>query len=253
MSTSTRPVPVSRPTQIAAVPWAEPIWAEGEELRAAAAVWVIDDGDARIAIDPARSRRRHPPLRRRRAAHQAAFAAVLDAAGMPRESFTLAIATHMEGIGMWAWRNDDGSWSPFFPSAPILVAQRELDAIDAGASVSRSTRRSPSSSAQGALQGGRRRRAVTEHVSVEHVGAHTPGHLFVRVASDGEQAIMVGHLAVSPLHLVTGPCPQQHPHPDAAQARIEKLLTEDAVVIGPLWPAPAAGRWNGTALVPVLA
>jgi glyoxylase-like metal-dependent hydrolase (beta-lactamase superfamily II) len=94
---------------------------------------------------------------------------------------------------------------------------------------------------------------VTEHVSVEHVGAHTPGHHFVRVASGGAQAIMVGHLAVSPLHLVTGPCPQQHPQPDAAQARIEKLLTEDAVVIGPLWPAPAAGRWNGTALVPVLA
>ena len=63
---------------------------------------------------------------------------------------------------------------------------------------------------------------------------------------------MVGHLAVTPLHLVTGPCPQQHPHPDEAQARIETLLTEDAVLIGPLWPTPAA-RWNGKELVPVLA
>jgi glyoxylase-like metal-dependent hydrolase (beta-lactamase superfamily II) len=239
------------PAQIAAVPWADPIWAEGEALRAGAAVWVIDDGDARIAVDPAQAADEILRSDDDAAAHQAAFAAVLDTAGMPRESFTLAIATHMEGIGMWAWRNDDGSWSPFFPSAPILVAQRELDAIDAGEHPSPVHPAFAELRAQGVLKAVDDGARVTEHVSVEHVGAHTPGHLFVRVASDGAQAIMVGHLAVSPLHLVTGPCPQQHPHPDAAQARIEKLLTEDAVMIGPLWPAPAAGRWNGTELVPV--
>ena len=52
--------------------------------------------------------------------------------------------------------------------------------------------------------------------------------MFVRVESDGEHAVMVGHIAVSPLHLVTGPCPQQHPLPDEAQTRIEALLAEDA-------------------------
>jgi hypothetical protein len=102
---------------------------------------------------------------------------------MPRESFTLAIATHMEGIGMWAWRNDDGSWSPFFPSAPILVAQRELDAIDAG------EHPSPVHPAFAELRAQAHAlydaAVVTGSVPVEHVGAHTPGHLFVRVASDG--------------------------------------------------------------------
>jgi hypothetical protein len=63
--------------------------------------------------------------------------------------------------------------------------------------------------------------------------------------------MMVGHLAVSPLHLVTGPCPQQHPRPDEAQLRIEALLEEDAVLIGPLWPTPGAGRWDGKQLVAV--
>ena len=52
---------------------------------------------------------------------------------------------------------------------------------------------------------------VTEHVSLEHAGAHTPGHLFVRISSRGEQAVMLGHMAVSPLHLVTGPCPPRGP------------------------------------------
>jgi len=237
--------------QISQVPWAEPTWAKGEELMAGAAVWVVDDGDARIAIDPAQAADEILRSDADAAAHQEAFAAILDAAGMPRESVTDAIATHMEGIGMWAWRNDDGSWTPFFPNAPILVAQRELDAVDAG------THPSPVHPAFAALREQGMLRAVadgdrvSEHVSVEHAGAHTPGHLFVRVAAGGAQAVIVGHLAVSPLHLVTGPCPQQHPQPDEAQARIEKLLTEDAVLIGPLWPAPGALRWNGREAVPV--
>jgi len=36
-----------------------------------------------------------------------------------------------------------------------------------------------------------------------------------------------------------------------ANARLRALLEEDAVFIGPLWPAPAAGRWNGKELVPL--
>ena len=30
-----------------------------------------------------------------------------------------------------------------------------------------------------------------------------------------------------------------------------KLLAEDAVLIGPLWPAPGAGRWDGGRMLPV--
>src|SRR6476661_204031 len=120
------------PEQVKAVTWAEPLWADGNEVRAGAAVWVIQDGDARIAVDPAQAADDIIRTDDDAAFHQEAVAALLEAAGLPRESFTDAISTHVEGIGMWAWRNDDGSWSPFFPSAPILVAQRELDAIDAG-------------------------------------------------------------------------------------------------------------------------
>ena len=120
------------PEQVAAVTWAEPLWADGNEVRAGAAVWVIQDGDARIAVDPAQAADEIIRTDDDAAFHQEAFAALLEAAGMPRESFTHAISTHVEGIGMWAWRNDDGSWAPFFPNAPILVPQRELDAIDRG-------------------------------------------------------------------------------------------------------------------------
>ncbi len=239
------------PAQIAAVSWAEPLWAEGDEVRAGAAVWAIQDGDARIAVDPAQAADEIIRTDADASVHQEAFAALLAAAGMPRESFTHAIATHVEGIGMWAWRNDDGSWVPFFPNARILVPQREFDAIDRGEHPSPVHAAFAELRAQGVLEPVDDGQRVTENVTLEHVGAHTPGHQFVRIHSGDQTAVMVGHVAVTALHLVTGPCPQQHPRPDEAQARVEKLLTEDAVLIGPLWPAPGAGRWNGRELVPV--
>ena len=38
--------------------------------------------------------------------------------------------------------------------------------------------------------------------------------------------------------------------PGVANDALEKLLAEDAVLIGPLWPAPGAGRWDGRELTP---
>jgi len=241
------------PEQVTAVAWGEPVWADGNEVRAGAAVWVIQDGDARIAVDPAQAADEIIRTAADAGFHQEAVAALLDAAGMPRESITHAICTHMEGIGMWAWRNDDGSWSPFFPNASIMVSQRELDAIDEGEHPSPVHPAFAQLRDLGVLQATNGGDHVTANVSLEQVGAHTPGHQFVHITSGGERAVMLGHVVVTALHLATGPCPQKHRDPDAAQRRIDALLDEDAVLIGPLWPTPGAGRWDGKQLVAVSA
>ncbi len=237
------------PADVAGVAWAEPLWADGGEVRAGAAAWVIESGDARIVIDPAFAADDILRNDTDAAAHQEAFAALLAGAGFPRESITHAIATHYEGVGMLAWRNDDGSWERFFPNAPILMSQRELDAIDAGVVPSESVM--PRLRAQGSLQGVSDHEQLTDSVVIEFTGGHSPGHQIVRVRSGGEQAVIVGHLAVSALHLATGECPPEHMDPAGANTALDKLLAEDAVLIGPLWPAPGAGRWNGRALVAV--
>jgi glyoxylase-like metal-dependent hydrolase (beta-lactamase superfamily II) len=236
--------------QISKVEWAEPVWAEAGEIRAGAAAWVIESGDARIVVDPAGAADDILRNDRDAAAHQEAFAALLETAGFPRETFTHAIATHYEGVGMFAWRNDDGSWTRFFPNAPILMSQTELDAMDAGALFMEPLM--PHLRAEGALQAVDGARVdVTGDVSLELTGGHSPGHQVVRVHSRGEQAVIVGHLAVSAVHLGTGYCPEEHMDPDRALEMLDKLLAEDAVLIGPLWPAPGAGRWDGERLVPV--
>ena len=237
------------PDDVAGVTWAEPLWAGGGEIRAGAAAWVIESGDARIVVDPAFAADEVLRNDNDAAAHQEAFAALLAAAGFPRESITHAVATHYEGVGMLAWRNDDGTWERFFPNAPILMSQRELDAIDSG--VVPSERLMSRLRETGAVRGVADHEAITDAVSIELTGGHTPGHQIVRVSSGGEQAVIVGPLAVSALHLATGECPPEHMDPAGANAALEKLLAEDAVLIGPLWPAPGAGRWTGDELVPV--
>jgi hypothetical protein len=239
------------PERVMAVEWAAPTWATATgQLRVGAAAWVIEDGDARIVVDPAQAADDILRSDADAAAHQQAFAALLDDAGFARDTITHAVATHIDGIGMFAWRNDDGAWSPFFPNAPFFLHERELDAIDRG---------EHQPSGMPALADLRRagvvtpvtgdRVRVTEHVSVEFTGAHSHGHQIVRVSDGGETAVMLGHLATSAVHLVTGRCDGLHFFPDEALTALEALRDERAVLIGPLWPAPGAGRYDGERLV----
>ena len=117
---------------VQSIPWAAPQWANGSNPRVAAAAWIIEHDGMRIVVDPAQAADDILRNDNDAAFHQEAFAKLLADAGFARESITHTIATHEDGIGMFAWRNDDGSWSPFFPNAPMLISQRELDAIDRG-------------------------------------------------------------------------------------------------------------------------
>ncbi|HEX5094713.1 MAG TPA: hypothetical protein VFX21_01805, partial [Acidimicrobiia bacterium] len=163
---------------------------------------------------------------------------------------THAVASHEDGIGMFAWRNDDGTWSPFFPNGPLMFSQREFDAIVRGEHPSEG-RVLRELHAKGAVQLTGDRTQITDAVVVEHTGAHTPGHQVVRIDSNGARAIFVGHLAVSPLHFVSGECPPLNLDPERAWTVLTALRDEGALLIGPLWPEPGAGRWDCSQLVPV--
>ena len=224
-------------------------------MRAGAAAWVIQDGDARIVVDPAQAADEILRTDDDAAVHQEAFAALLEAAGMPRESFTHAISTHLDGIGMWAWRNDDGSWVPFFPNAPILMSQRELDAIDRGRAsvagpsrVRRNCARSASCSAVADDE-----RVTDARLARARRRAHARSPVRARRTPGGEQAVMVGHLAVTPLHLVTGPCPQQHPEPDEAQAAHRRAAHRGRDAHRPVVARAGRRPLERRALVPVTA
>ncbi len=243
----------------AQIPWRTPLWSEGDQLRAGAAIWFADITGARIAFDPVQAA--DYVLRADRAteaAQQRAIAQLLDSAGFPRESVDLLVMTHIEGVGMVAWRNDDGSWSPFFPNARVLVSDAMLAAF---------------ANASGGADGSLERQAwqalidlglvdtyadgdqIVEGVSVQVTGAHCPGHTVVHFddAKGARVATMLGHLAISPLHLATGECAPQHVDPRAAWTLLHAAADDERLLIGPLWPTPGYGRWVGGEFVAGLA
>jgi hypothetical protein len=231
------------PDDVEAVAWAAMPWIEhADAVRVGAAAWVIEDGDATIVVDPMQAA--DDLLREGDDAHvhQERFAALLADAGFPRERVTHAVGTHIEGIGMFAWMNDDGSWGPFFPNAPWIVPTRDVAAIDDGSWAKNGTPAFTQLREQDVVRPSDE--PVTTNVRFDHTGSHSPGHRFVRIQSGDDLAIMLGHLALSPLHLATGECPQQHFDPPGGEAALARVRAEDALLLAPLWPEPAAGYWR---------
>jgi glyoxylase-like metal-dependent hydrolase (beta-lactamase superfamily II) len=225
------------PERVIAIEWAAPTWATaGGQLRVGAAAWVIEDGDARIVVDPAQ-------------AADDILRSDADAA-THQETITHAIATHIDGIGMFAWRDDDGTWSPFFPNAPLFLQQREIDAIDRGEYRPAGVEALAALRAAGVVQPvAADMHAITAHVSVEFTSGHSQGHQVVRITDGDDHAVMLGHLATTAVHLVTGVCEAVNFFPDVAHDALERLRAEGGTLIGPLWPAPGAGRFDGERFV----
>ena len=186
-------------------PWRSPLWTDGDSVRIGAAVWFADVGERRIAFDPFQTADR--VLRADRAAeeqHQTAIAKLLAEAGFERESVDLVVLTHIEGVGMVAWRNADGSWAPFFPNAKVLLSDIELHQFLAAP-------KSDDIQSQawhalidlGVVGTYADHEQIVAGVSADVRGAHGPGHALLHFGSAAApRATFIGHLAVSPLHLV---------------------------------------------------
>ena len=228
--------------QVAANSATNPAWAEGDRVRVGAAVWIIQSDGRRIVVDPTQAAdqilRTGPDAK----LHQQAVADALSTAGFPRESVDTVIASHIDGIGMIAWLTDD-QWGPFFPNAEVLVSRREYEAIaDDGPYEPQGGHALIALHALGVVRTVDDEHVVTSEVTTTWTGAHSPGHMLVNVAAGDTTATMIGHLALSPLHLVLGdPGPQIDP--PAATAVLE-TLHDGRLLVGPLWPAPGAARWS---------
>jgi glyoxylase-like metal-dependent hydrolase (beta-lactamase superfamily II) len=228
--------------RVAAQTWAHPVWTDGDQVRVAAAVWLIEADGKTIVVDPTPTA--DDILRGDDAeAHQDAVASALAAAGHPRETVDVTIASHIDGIGMLVWRTDDG-WGPTFPNAPLLVSEREADAIlgdgpyePSGSEGFRALHE------QGVVTPVGDRHEVTPSVTMQWTGAHSPGHSLVTIESDGERASLIGHLALNPVHCLL---PEGRLHEDVPAAYSAlRTLADGRLLAAPLWPTPGAVRWTG--------
>lgn len=224
-----------------AVPWCDERWATDEGIMATAAAWVASTGDRHVVFDPFRNADDIFHDTESAELHYTAVADAFTAAGMSVEAVTDVVLSHVEGLGLVVRREGDG-FVPFFPHARLRVGEAAIEDFRSSTSDGDWTDAVWSRLLDdGLVESYADGDELAPGVVAVHTGAHNPGH-YVFHFGEGPQASFVGHLAVSPLHLSTGPCPPQHDDPALAWRLLREMADDGRTLIGPLWPSPGAGR-----------
>jgi glyoxylase-like metal-dependent hydrolase (beta-lactamase superfamily II) len=175
----------------------------------------------------------------------------LRAAGVPPESVDVVICTHLhvDHVG-WNTRLDGGRWVPTFPRARHLFARVEWQHWSSERDDD--TRRIMADSVAPILDAGLADLVETDHrlsdeIWLEPTPGHTPGHVSVRLRSDGAEAVITGDLMHCPVQ-VAEPEWSSHFDSDVEQARktrrafCERYADADVTVLGTHFHHPTAGR-----------
>jgi glyoxylase-like metal-dependent hydrolase (beta-lactamase superfamily II) len=181
----------------------------------------------------------------------------LGAAGFPPESIDLVLCTHLhvDHIG-WNTRLQDGRWVPTFPRARYLFARREwehwakVDGDEYGPIIADSVRPVVEAGRADLVETDHR---ISEELWLEPTPGHTPGHVSLRLRSEGEEAVITGDLMHHPIQCAepdwTTPFDD-----DPARARATRrdfcarYADRDVTILGTHFGAPTAGRIVGHGL-----
>jgi glyoxylase-like metal-dependent hydrolase (beta-lactamase superfamily II) len=175
----------------------------------------------------------------------------LRGAGVAPESVDVVICTHLhvDHVG-WNTRLDGGRWVPTFPRARYLFAQREWEHWTAEGD--EGTKRIMADSVAPVLDAGLARlvemdHRVSDEIWLEPTPGHTPGHVSVRLASDGAEAVITGDLMHHPVQ-VAEPEWQSAFDSDPAEARrtrrafCARYADRPVTVLGTHFHHPTAGH-----------
>ena len=232
--------------QVTEVPWGIPHWTTADgNVNVGQAIWVIESDGQTVVVDPCGAADDFLRSGPEASTHEAAVVAAMASAGHPVDSVDVVVMSHLDGIGMVGSLDADGYWTPLFPNARIFVSERELLHIEANQEIGgRSAFQELM--AQGAVVGVQCPHEIAPHVTMELTGGHSPGHCALRI---GDDAVLIGHLAINPIQVSAGIMPEQHREPVLAFTALERELAwareRNALIIGPLWPEPGAGRVAG--------
>jgi glyoxylase-like metal-dependent hydrolase (beta-lactamase superfamily II) len=248
-------LPQATPEAVRDIPWLIPDFAdENGRLRLSIHALIIEaPGGRRILVDTClgndKQGRRIPHWNLR----QGRFLQDLAEAGFPPESIDTVLCTHLhtDHVG-WNTMLVDGRWRPTFPRARYLFGRREFEhwaRPEAGDDAQRAVF---ADSVRPIMDAGLAELVEVDHRLCDEVRlvpshGHTPGHVSVHIASEGEEAFITGDIAHHP-------CQLAHPHwnstadgdPPAAEATRRSifggLAGRPVLVIGTHFAGPTAGR-----------
>jgi len=187
--------------------WLQPDFADGLGcLKMSIHALVVETPSRRIVVDTClgndKENRRIPTWNRL----QTSFLADLAAAGYPRETIDTVICTHLhvDHVG-WNTMLTDRGWVPTFPSARYLMGRVEYahwtsrhDREDMAAVLADSVTPVRDAGLIDLVEPDHR---ICDEVSLVPTRGHTPGHVSVRIASQGEEALITGDFMHHPCQI----------------------------------------------------
>jgi glyoxylase-like metal-dependent hydrolase (beta-lactamase superfamily II) len=239
--------------EIVPIGWLQPHFAdERGRLKMSIHALIVETPERRILVDTClgndKQGRRIPTWNNL----QGPFLADLAAAGYPRDSIDTVLCTHLhvDHVG-WNTMLVDGEWLPTFPRARYLMGRVEFahwqsqhERDDMAAIFADSVKPVQDAGLVDLVETDHR---VSDEISLVATIGHTPGHVSVRIRSQGEEALITGDF----MH---HPCQIARPHwsstadsdPQQAQQTRERMLAELAarpvLVIGTHFAGATAGH-----------
>ena len=213
-------------------------------------VFVIDDGESVTLVDTCvgNHKVRSSPFFN---GLDGPFLSRLADAGFPVASIDLVLCTHLhlDHVG-WNTRLVDGAWVPTFPNARYLIARREWEhtagePVDPADDVIGDSVRPLFDARLVDLVDSDHR--VSASIGLESTPGHTPGHVSVRISSDGADAVITGDLIHHPVQLVDVALATSLDS-DTAAATVTRrevvaaLADSSTLVLGTHFATPAGGR-----------
>jgi glyoxylase-like metal-dependent hydrolase (beta-lactamase superfamily II) len=213
---------------------------------------VVDTGELRILVDTCLGP--HPiqgfeDLR----AGAADFLAGLAAAGYPRETIDFVLCTHLhfDHVG-WNVMRDGDRIVPAFPNARYLFGRAEWEHWSAAGEAAQAFAFTVDAAVRPIVEAGLADFVEPDHklcdtVRLVPTAGHTPGHVSVEIASQGQRALITGDMTHHPVQWAEPdwkmPADTDSAAAAATRRRIAGALADEPVlVIGTHYAPPCAGH-----------
>lgn len=243
-------LPDATPEAVREIDWLSPHFAnEDGKLIMSVHALILEVGDRCIVVDTCigNDKPRSTPAWNNL---QLPFLEDLTAAGFDRHKVDTVLCTHLhvDHVG-WNTMLVDGKWVPTFPNAKYLMAKQEFeywkdqDETDYGDVIGDSVM--PVFDA-GLVELVDLDHQICPEVSLEPTLGHTPGHVSVRINSNGQNALITGDFIHHPCQMQRNDWASSADF-DQAEAKQTRttmftdLVDTDCLVIGTHFATPTAG------------
>ena len=244
-------LPQATAAELRKLPWLYPNFVgEDDSLNLSIHALLVDAPGLRLVVDTCIGNDRPRSITGGQAL-STPFLQELANAGWSREGVDAVVCTHLhvDHVG-WNTMLEDGKWTPTFPNARYLIGRREFEHWNA--EPGEENQQILGDSVRPILDAG-----LAELVELDHrispeirlipSTGHTPGHVSVRIDSEGEAAVITGDMSHHPCQLAHPEwSPRFDSDPAESAATRARLFAEWAdqpiLVIGTHYAAPTAGH-----------